>query len=105
MAEPEKVIPADLLGVSVVVCVKVNDDGFIDGAYVLDSTTDRQKDLEVIVTTRQFHWNKLPPGDPSRNIWFPMGLNFGDVAAPLTAPATCAAPPKGPLVPADGAST
>jgi len=91
---PEMAIPEDLLNVGVVTCVMVDDDGAVSGAYVVASTTAPEKDPEIVATIKQLHWDKALPGDRSRNIWFPMGMAFGDAKAPPT-PNGCVPPANG----------
>jgi hypothetical protein len=91
---PGMTLPEDLLNVGVVTCVMVDDDGAVSQAYVVASTTAPEKDAEIVATIKQLHWGKALPGDRSRNIWFPIGLAFGDAKAPPS-PQGCVPPPNG----------
>ncbi len=86
-------IPADLVKVGAVVCLKVDNRGAVSGAYVIESTAGHEKDKEIVAGVKQLTWGKAKSGDRSRNIWFPMSIAFGEVVAPI-APASCA-PAKG----------
>ena len=81
-------IPQDLLNVSAISCVKMDDSGKIVGAYMIQSTGDVARDREVIAWVKKLHWDKAKPGDKSRNVWFPMPIAFGDTQPPEM-PASC----------------
>jgi hypothetical protein len=83
-------IPEDLLNVSAVSCVKMDDSGKVVGAYMIQSTGDAGRDREIVAYVKKLHWDKAKPGDKLRNVWFPMPIAFGDARAPEM-PASCRA--------------
>jgi hypothetical protein len=91
--QAQMTIPEQLLDVAAVVCAKIDTDGVISGTYIISSTASHDKDAQIIAAVKQLHWAKASADDPSRNIWFPMGISFGEMKAPPT-PATCSG--KGP---------
>jgi len=85
-------IPQDLLNVSALSCIKLNNSGKVAGAYLIHSTGDAHRDKEIVDWVKQLHWDKAKPGDKSRNVWFPMPVAFGDAQTP-EAPESCPAKP------------
>jgi hypothetical protein len=81
-------VPEDLLNVSAISCVKMDDNGKVVGAYIVQSTGDAHRDREIVDWVKQLHWDKAKPGDKLRNVWFPMPVAFGDGKAPEL-PASC----------------
>jgi len=86
-------IPEDLLNVSAVSCVKMDESGKVVGAYMIQSTGDAGRDREVVAWVKQLRWDKAKPGEKSRNVWFPMPVAFGGDAQPPEMPASCPAKP------------
>jgi hypothetical protein len=85
-AEELPPIPEDLLNVSAVSCVKMDDSGKVVGAYMIQSTGDAGRDREIVAWVKKLHWNKAESGDKLRNIWFPMPIAFGATQPPKMPP-------------------
>jgi TonB family protein len=81
-------ISQDLLNVSAISCVKMDNSGKVVGAYMIQSTGDAHRDREIVAWIKKLHWEKAKPGEKLRNIWFPMPIAFGD-AQPPEIPASC----------------
>jgi hypothetical protein len=81
-------IPEDLLNVTAISCVKMDNNGKIVGTYLIQSTGDANRDSEVVAWVKKLHWDKAKSGERLRNVWFPMPIAFGD-AKPPEMPASC----------------
>lgn len=84
-------LPADLRDAAAVACVKIDDHGWVSGAFLIQSTGEAGKDRELVNWIRQLRWPKVKPGE-QRNRWSPMPIAVGDAAVP-NAPGSCAPRP------------
>ena len=73
-------IPPDLLNVAAVSYVRVKESGKVTGAYLVHSTGEARRDTEVVRWIKQRYWAKAKAGE-KRNVWFPMPIAFGNIAA------------------------
>lgn len=81
-------ISGDMLNVAAVACVKIDDNGSVVGAYLVQPTGDAGRDRHVLAWVKKLHWDKAAPGEKLRNMWFPMPVSFGSATVPKM-PATC----------------
>jgi hypothetical protein len=81
-------IPEDLLNVTAVSCLKMDNSGAVVGAFLIQSTGDEGRDREVVAWVKKLRWDKAERGDKLRNVWFPMPIAFGNVTPPAM-PASC----------------
>jgi len=86
-AEGPPPLPADLQNSAAVACVKIDDHGWVSGAFLIQSTGEDGKDRELVNWIRQLRWPKMKPGE-QRNRWAPMPIAVGDAAVP-NAPHSC----------------
>ena len=86
-------IPADLLNSTAVTCIKISRSGAVEQAFIVVSTGDKAKDVEVLDWVRHLHWPEATvENDKFRATWIPMPVAFGEVK-PLPMPATCSPEP------------
>jgi hypothetical protein len=83
-------VPPELVNVAAVTCIRVDEAGAINGAFILRSTGDPAKDRALLGWVRQLHWDKAAPGE-KRGEWFPMPIAIG-TAVPPEMPKSCAPP-------------
>jgi TonB family protein len=82
-------VPADLINSTAVTCIKISMSGAVEDAFIVRSTGDQAKDVEVLNWVRQLHWEQAKPGEEkSRNTWIPMPVAFGNVSPP-DMPSSC----------------
>ncbi len=84
-------LPPDLQNAAAVACVRVDDRGWVSGAFLIQSTGEDGKDRELVNWIRQLRWPQVKPGE-QRNRWAPMPIAVGDAAVP-NAPRSCAPRP------------
>ncbi|WP_157215995.1 hypothetical protein [Flavisphingomonas formosensis] len=81
-------LPADLRDAAAVACVRIDDRGWVSGAFLIQSTGEDGKDRELVNWIRQLRWPHVKPGE-QRNRWAPMPIAVGDATVP-SAPHSCA---------------
>ena len=78
----------DLMNAAGVACVRIGDDGWVTGAFLIATTGDPARDQHLVDWVGRLHWLPAKPGEKFRNTWFPMPIAIGNAKAP-EAPGSC----------------
>jgi hypothetical protein len=87
-------VPPSIADHAVLACVRMDAEGKVSGAYLLNSTGDLARDADYLAWIKKLEWSRPSKHDKTIDQWLPMGLALGKAKAPPS-PKTCDPPKDG----------